>query len=119
MPSASTVDEYLDALPPGQRAALEHLRRTIRAAAPDATEAIGYGMPTFRQGGRGLVGYAAFKNHCSLFPMSATIVADHAAALAGHQTSKGTIRFAVDAPLPDALVTSIVRARLAEIAARG
>ena len=115
----STVDDYLAALPPDQRSALEHLRATIRAAAPDATEAIGYGMPTFRQDGRGLVGYAAFKAHCSLFPMSGAAIRDHADALAAFTTSKGTIRFTPDAPLPDALVTRIVRARLAELAARG
>lgn len=115
----STVDTYLAALPSDQRAALEHLRATIRAAAPDATAAIGYGMPTFRLSGRGLVGYAAFKNHCSLFPMSATIIEAHADALADHPTSKGTVRFTTDAPLPDALVTTIVRARVAEIAAHG
>ena len=118
MPPASTVEAYLAALPPDQRAVLEHLRATIRAAAPDATEAIGYGMPTFRQGGRGLVGYAAFKNHCSLFPMSPAVIEAHAAPLADHVTSKGTIRFSTDAPLPDALVASIVAARLAEVTAR-
>jgi uncharacterized protein YdhG (YjbR/CyaY superfamily) len=72
----SGVEDYLAALPPDQREALEHVRATIRAAAPDATEAISYGMPAFKQDGRGLVGYAAFKAHCSLFPMSSTVIAD-------------------------------------------
>ncbi len=115
----SAVDDYLAEVPPDQRAALEHLRATIRAAAPDATEAISYGMPAFKQDGHGLVGYAAFKAHCSLFPMSAAIIPALADALEGFTTSKGTIRFTPDAPLPDALVTRIVQARLAELAARG
>ncbi len=115
----SGVDDYLTALPPDQRAALEHVRATIRAAAPDATEAISYGMPAFKQNGRGLVGYAAFKAHCSLFPMSSAVIAGLAGELEGFATSKGTIRFTPGAPLPDALITRIVRARLAELAARG
>ena len=115
----SAVDDYLAQLPPDQRAALEHLRTRIRAAAPDATEAISYGMPAFKQDGRGLVGYAAFKNHCSLFPMSSAVIAEHAEALEAFATSKGTIRFTPDRPLPDALIARIVRARLAELAARG
>jgi uncharacterized protein YdhG (YjbR/CyaY superfamily) len=115
----SGVDDYLAALPPDQREALEHVRATIRAAAPDATEAISYGMPAFKQDGRGLVGYAAFKVHCSLFPMSSTVIADLAGELAGYVTSKGTIRFTPGEPLPDALITRIVHARLAELAARG
>ena len=118
MPPARPVEAYLAALPPDQRSVLEHLRATIRVAAPDATEAIGYGIATFRQGGRGL-GYAAFKNHCSLFPMSRAVIEAHAAPLADHVTSKGTIRFSTDAPLRDELVTSIVAARLAEVTARG
>jgi uncharacterized protein YdhG (YjbR/CyaY superfamily) len=115
----SAVDDHLAALPPDQRAALERLRATIRAAAPDATEAISYGMPAFKQDGHGLVGYAAFKAHCSLFPMSATVLPALADALEGFTTSKGTIRFTPEQPLPDALVTRIVEARLAELAARG
>ena len=115
----SAVDDYLAALPPDQRAALEHLRATIRAAAPDATEAISYAMPAFKQDGRGLVAYAGFKAHCSLFPMSSGVIGDLADDLAGFTTAKGTIRFTPDAPLPDALVERIIRTRLAEIAARG
>ena len=115
----SDVDDHLAALPPDQRAALEHVRATIRAAAPAATEAISYGMPAFKQDGRGLVGYAAFKAHCSLFPMSSAVIADLAGELEGYATSKGTIRFTPGKPLPDALITRIVRARLAELAARG
>ena len=115
----SAVDDHLAKVAPDQRAALEHLRATIRAAAPDATEAISYGIPAFKQDGRGLVAYAAFKAHCSLFPMSSAVIAELADELSGFTTSKGTIRFTTDAPLPDALVTRIVQARLAELAARG
>ena len=115
----SDVDDHLAGLPPDQQAALQHLRETIRAAAPGATEAISYGMPAFRQDGHGLVGYAAFKAHCSLFPMSSTVIPALADALEGFTTSKGTIRFTPDQPLPDAVVTRIVEVRLAELAARG
>ena len=110
------VEEYLAALVPDQRKAPEQLRRTIRAAAPRATEGLYYRMPAFREGGRALVAYAAFRDHCSLFPLSAQIIEAHAADLAGFRTSKGTIQFAPDRPLPAALVKRVVRARQAEIA---
>jgi uncharacterized protein YdhG (YjbR/CyaY superfamily) len=118
MDEPSSVEAYLAALPEEQRAALEDLRATIRAAAPDATEVISYGMPAFKAHGRSLVGYAAFKDHCSLFPMNSALIARFADDLKPYSTSKGTIRFTVDRPLPKALVRKLVRARLAENEAR-
>lgn len=114
MEKAKSVDGYLAALPKEQRAALERLRGIIRAAAPEATETISYGMPAFKDHGRSLVGYAAFKRHCSFFPMNAGLITRFADELAPFSTSKGTIRFTVDRPLPKALVRKLVKARLAE-----
>lgn len=114
MKKALTVDEYLAGVPEPARTTLGKLRATIRAAAPkDATEKISYGMPAFYYKG-GLVAYAAFKGHCSLFPMDGGITKEFAAELAKYEVAKGTIRFALDKPLPAALVRKIVKARVAK-----
>src|SRR5262245_52212258 len=113
----TTIDEYLDTVRADQRVALEKLRRTIRAAAPRAEECLSYQMPAFRQDGM-LVGFGAGARHCSFYPMSSHTVADHQAELEDYDTSKGTIRFPADRPLPAALVRKLVKARLAENAAR-
>lgn len=115
----ATIDEYLAGVRPEQRAALNRLRKAIHAAAPQAEECITYGMPGFRLHGRALVAFGARESHCAFFPMSGTTIADHQDKLAAFQTSKGTIRFQPEAPLPAALVRLLVRARIAEIAARG
>jgi uncharacterized protein YdhG (YjbR/CyaY superfamily) len=113
----TSVDEYLAAVPEAPRAALEKLRAAIKAAAPEATETISYQMPAFRLHGRFLVSYAAFKDHCSLFPASHAVTAAYAKELAPYLAGKGTIRFTVDRPLPAALVRKIVKARVEENAA--
>ena len=110
---ASTIDEYLAKLSDDKRAALEKLRKTIRAAAPQAEECISYQMPAFRLNGM-LVGFGATANHCAFYPMSASTVAAHKEELQGYDTSKGTIRFQPDKPLPAALVRKLVKARIAE-----
>ena len=109
----TTIDEYLAPLSDDKRAALERLRSLIRAVAPKAEECISYGVPAFRQNGM-LVGFGATKNHCAFYLMSGTTAAAHAKDLAGYDTSKGTIRFPADSPLPAALVRKLVKARLAE-----
>ncbi|KAA6461316.1 DUF1801 domain-containing protein [Acidobacteria bacterium AB60] len=115
---APDVDTYFSWLPEPYYTTLAAIRKTIRAAAPKmATEAISYGMPAFQYKG-GLVAYAAFKAHCSLFPMSGSLVEEFAADLATYKTSKGTIQFPVDKPLPAALVKKIVKARVAQNEAR-
>jgi uncharacterized protein YdhG (YjbR/CyaY superfamily) len=110
--SAQTVDDYLAALPDEARATLEKIRKTIKAAAPKATEVISYQIPMYKYHGM-LVGFAAFKNHCSFFP-GAKPIATHKDELKAYETSKGTIRFPIGKPLPAALVKKLVKARIAE-----
>jgi uncharacterized protein YdhG (YjbR/CyaY superfamily) len=108
-----TIDEYLARLNDDQRAALQKLRKTIRAAAPKAEECISYQIAAFRLNGM-LVGFGATRKHCAFYLMSASTVAAHANELEGYDTSKGTIRFQPDNPLPAALVRKLVKARIAE-----
>src|SRR3954470_842308 len=98
-----TVDEYLARVDDEQRAALERLRKTIRAAAPKAEECISYQLPAFRLDGM-LVAFGATANHCAFYLMSASAVAAHKKELADYDTSKGTIRFQADHSLPTTLV---------------
>lgn len=111
-----TIDDYLAALSDDQRAALAKLRMTIRAAAPQAEECISYQLPAFRHNGI-LVGFGATAKHCAFYLMSASTVEAHQDELQQYDTSKGTIRFPADKPLPVALVRKLVKARLAENAA--
>jgi uncharacterized protein YdhG (YjbR/CyaY superfamily) len=107
------VDEYLAGVPDEFRGALEELREAIRKAAPDAEETISYRIPTFKQKGS-LVAFAAFKNHLSFFPMSNSILDRYAEETAGYRTSKGTLQFRPEKPLPKELVRRIVEDRIAE-----
>lgn len=113
-----TVDDYLAAQPPGARATLEKLRKAIRAAAPEAEEVISYRIPTFKLGSP-LVAFAGFKDHCGFYLMSTGALRAHAADLKGYELNKGSIRFAIDKPLPAALVKKLVQTRIAENEARG
>lgn len=115
---ARGVTAYLASVPVDARAALEKLRKAIRAAAPGAEEGFCYGLPGFKLGGRSLVCYAAAKLHCSFYPMSPAVIRAHAEDLTGYDISKGTIRFSARKPLPSALVRKLVRARIAELRAR-
>lgn len=108
------VEAYLAGVPEPARTTLGKIRAAIRAAAPaEATEGLSYGMPAFRYKGA-LVGYAAFKEHCSFFPMQASLIDAMKEDLAAYRTSKGTLQFAKDKPLPAALVKKMVRVRVAE-----
>jgi uncharacterized protein YdhG (YjbR/CyaY superfamily) len=110
--SAKSVDEYLARVPEPARGTLKKTRALIRSVVPaEASEAISYGIPSFKYKGW-LVGYAAFTNHCSFFP--GALPEKFAHLLKRFPTSKGTIRFPVDKPLPAALVKKLVRARIAE-----
>jgi len=114
MAAPTSVDEYLAALPEAPRAALEKLRKQIKAAAPEATETISYQMPAYRLNGRFLVSFAAFKNHCSLFPASEKMLAEYGDELKPYFSGKGTIRFTTEKPLPPALVRKIMKTRIEE-----
>jgi uncharacterized protein YdhG (YjbR/CyaY superfamily) len=108
------VDEYLAGVPEPARTTLDKVRATIRSAVPEgATEGISYGIPTFKYKG-GLVAFAAFKNHCSFFPMSYAVTNAFKKELKDFPVSKGTIRFRLDRPLPTVLVKKMVEARIAE-----
>jgi uncharacterized protein YdhG (YjbR/CyaY superfamily) len=111
------IDSYLSSVPEPARSTLEKTREIIQAAAPKATEKISYGIPTFHYL-RSLVAFAAFKDHCSFFPMNSSLIAAYKADLKSYSLSKGTIRFPVDQPLPAALVEKMVKARLAQNEAR-
>jgi uncharacterized protein YdhG (YjbR/CyaY superfamily) len=111
-----TIDEYLAALSDDKRAALERLRKTIRAAAPGAEECISYQLPAFRLGGKPLVAFGATSNQCAFYPMSGTTVEAHKDELKDYDTSKGTIRFQASKPLPATLVRKLVKTRIAESA---
>jgi uncharacterized protein YdhG (YjbR/CyaY superfamily) len=112
---ASTVDGYLARVTPDQRAALVKLRRTIRAAAPRATESISYGIPTFKQDARPLVYFSAAKEHLTLHAIDKELLEE--AKRRGFGTGQGSIRFTPEKSLPDALVTRVVKARLARLEA--
>jgi uncharacterized protein YdhG (YjbR/CyaY superfamily) len=114
MPPRS-VDHYLAGVrDDDKRAALEKLRRTILAAAPRAEEAISYGIPTIKVGGRPVVAFGAWANHVALYPMSYAVIRENANELARFEVAKGTIRFQPGDPLPAALVRKIVKARIAQ-----
>lgn len=108
-----TVDEYIALQPVEFRVALEKLRHTIKQAAPKAEEVISYQMPAFKQNGV-LVYYAAFTKHCSFFVASHAVLQKYAAEVAPYQSSKGTIQFTPDKPLPTALVKKLVKERVKE-----
>lgn len=113
----TTIDQYLAALSDDKRAALEKLRRTIRAAAPEAEECISYGIPSLRHNGM-LVGFGAGANHCAFYMCNASTVKAFQDELKNYDTSKGTIRFPANKALPVGLVKKLVKARLAENASR-
>jgi len=111
---ADDVDAYLAKVPEPARTTLEKLRATIRSVVPrETTEALSYGMPAFHYKGA-LVAYAAFKNHCSLFPMQASLIDEMKDELKAYRTSKGTLQFPQDKPLPVTLVKKMVKARVAQ-----
>ena len=108
------VAEYLAAVPEPARTTLLKVEAIIRSIVPAATtEKLSYGMPTFHYLGP-LVGFAAFSKHCSFFPYSAALIQEFAGDLKNYKTAKGTIRFAVDKPLPAALLNKLVKARIAQ-----
>jgi len=113
-PAAKTVDEYLANTPEPARSTLKHIRRVIKSVVPkETTEIISYRIPMFKYRGM-LVGYAAFAKHCSLFPTGSGVIEKFAKELKSYKTSRGTIQFPSDRPLPDALLKKIVKERIKE-----
>lgn len=111
---AEEVEAYLANVAEPARSTLEKIRATIRSVVPaEATEGLSYGMPAFHYKGA-LVAYAAFKSHCSFFPMQASLIDEMKDELTGYRTSKGTLQFDPEKGLPAALVKKMVKARVAE-----
>lgn len=118
MEKPTSVQAYFDGLGDEARAALYRLRDAIGSAVPQAEQAIAWNMPGFKLHGKAFVGYAAFKDHYSFFPMSTAAIDAHRGELGEHVTGKGTISFDYGERLPVALVKKVVRTRVAEVEAR-
>jgi uncharacterized protein YdhG (YjbR/CyaY superfamily) len=117
-PKPKTIDEYLAGVNADHRDALQKLRKVIHAVAPKAEECISYGIPAFRLNGRSLVFFGAWANHCAFYPGSSATLKKFRNELRDFQTSKGTLRFSPDKPVPVALVKKLLKARIAENNAR-
>jgi uncharacterized protein YdhG (YjbR/CyaY superfamily) len=116
---SSEVEGYLAQLPAEQHAALDRLRAHLRGLLPEAVEAISYGMPTFKIGDRAVVWYAGWKAHCSIYPLTDSFLRTHADAPKGFGRTKGSLHFRPEAPIPEALVEELVRARLSDLEREG
>ena len=114
--SAREIDEYLARLDDPKRTTLEQLRRTILEVVPEAEQCISYGMPAFKMGGKVVAGFAAFKHHLSYLPHSGTVFSELPDDVAPYVTTKGSLHFAVDAPLPKQLVKKLIATRMSQLA---
>lgn len=115
----SAIDDYLAKLDAPQKVALERIRKIVAQTVPDAEQVISYGMPAFKYNGKYLIGYAAFKDHLSVFPASAPVAALKAKLEKQFKLSKGTIQFTVDNPIPESTVKELLHIRLDDIAKAG
>jgi uncharacterized protein YdhG (YjbR/CyaY superfamily) len=113
------MDDYLDGLPAAQKAALARVRAVVKDAVPEAEEGVSYGMPAFLYAGRPLFAFRSAKRHLSVFPFSPAAIETVKHGLSGFDLSKGTIRFSADNPVPEDVLTDLVRARKQEIATKG
>ena len=111
----SEIDDFLAGLDAPARSAVARMIEVARTVVPDAADGKSYGMPALRASDRPLIGFSVSRNHMSLHPFSAEVVAAVADDLEGFSLSKGTVRFTADQPIPDAAVERIVQLRLAEI----
>jgi uncharacterized protein YdhG (YjbR/CyaY superfamily) len=112
---AARIRAYIAALPPDARRSARTLRATIRSVVPGAVEVFSYGIPGFRFEDRALVWYAGWRHHVSLYPIGTALRQMYAADLDGYKTSKGTVQFPLDQPLPVALIRRLVKARVAQM----
>src|SRR5438309_2608496 len=113
--SAEEIDEYLRALEEPKRGTLQALRRTIVEIVPDAEQVISYRVPAFRVRGQIVAGFAAFKGHLSYLPFSGSVLGQLAEELDSYTTTKSSLHFPIDRPLPKALVRKLISVRLADI----
>ena len=116
--ASSQVRAYFADKPARAQRALRAIRGAVKKAAPDAVEHFSYRIPGFKLDGRPLVWYAAFANHCSLYPIGEQIRRAHTEALRSFATSKGTVRFPLEAAMPTALIGRLVKARVAQLRSR-
>ncbi len=114
MPTDPKVTDYIRNAPPAARKALRQLRAAIRGSAAGITERISYRIPTFDLDGKYLLYIAAFKNHVSVYPLTPALVKKHGKSIEQYRHGRGTLRFALDEPLPIALITRLARTRVAE-----
>lgn len=116
--TSQEIDGYLAGLDEPKRSTLAELRRTILGIIPDAEQCISYGMPAFKLNGKTVAGFAAFKNHLSYLPHSSLVFTELGDDLAGYVTTKGSLHFSVDAPLPEDLVAKLIAVRREQLGAR-
>jgi uncharacterized protein YdhG (YjbR/CyaY superfamily) len=116
--SKKEIDAYLVEVPEPQKSTLKALRKMIQAALPGAVECITYGVPTFKVDGEAIAGFAAYKNHCTYFPMSGSVLTVMKEDVAKYETSSGALKFAIDKPLPSTLVKRLINVRIKDVAAK-
>jgi uncharacterized protein YdhG (YjbR/CyaY superfamily) len=116
--SKKEIDDYLANIEEPQKSTLYSLRRRILEIIPNAEEGITYRVPTFKVDGKGIAGFAAYKNHCTYFPMSGSVLSQLDEDVARYKISRGALQFAVDKPLPRTLVKKLIRVRLAEASSK-
>lgn len=109
------VDRYLAGLDEPQRSTLEALRKSIMEVVPEAEQCISYGTPAFKLQGKTVAGFAAFQNHLSYLPHSGSVLVTLPDDVAPYETSKGSLKFAINKPLPKRLVKKLVHARMHEL----
>lgn len=109
------IDDYLAGVEEPKRGTLEKLRQTIHGVLPGAQETISYGMPAFKVGGKTVAGFAAFKEHLSYLPHSGSVLSQLGDEVAAYDTSKGSLKFPVDKPLPKRLVKKLLDTRMREL----
>ena len=112
--STEEIDAYLAALEEPKRSTLHALRRTILGIIPEAEQCISYQMPAFRLRGKVIAGFAAFKSHLSYLPHSGSVLPELQDEVAGYETTKGSLHFPIDSPLPQALVKKLIDVRISQ-----